>query len=329
MSVDKTIFNDLNKWENFIRKNINDVIESKVPEHPPNRENLNKWIDKHRLGEYEYDEKDNNDVELSSIIANSITYVSFTDMLTRLNQMVNELFTIQEFHRYNLYLFIPPKVKKSNFMFTVIFYFFCMLKQIRFNGVVSERHKKVSKSRNMFVIVDDATYSGQQICTIIPYLMQNVKADLFVAIPFISNTAYHKICEHIDDNNFVLFPKTCYIFRSVREIVNSYISGNLISKFVNPEMYNDILDLHLLYFDFKLPDSVSIPQTIFAYGYKLRDDRNFLYLNSNDVLPFLINCENSYKQYYRRVLKNTSDVNDIVIPNCPFPFYKNIQWAFF
>jgi hypothetical protein len=99
------------------------------------------------------------------------------------------------------------------------------------------------------------------------------------------------------------------------------------------------VDVHTLYFDHKLPDLVSIFQTIYALGVGLSDEE---FLFPFEPMSLIDNCDavESIHQYMNdgsddsvyifldEVLgEHGSDLNDY-IPTCPFPPYKTLEYMF-
>ncbi len=302
----------------------------KVPTHPVNRDNVRDWLELQRP-------KDDVEVPIgdpniklvgyiiAKTIANNILNVSYDDILCKLNQLVNELFTIYDSSHPNLYLFLPTDRKKSNFVFTIIFYHFCRKKGIEFSGITNARNPKTDNK--MIVIVDDATYSGDQIYRHIQTLkaMNDQSEMYFLAISYISDSAIN-LFDISFRYSFIIIPTSSTRF-------------NCVSNLITPEEYNTIkntiggmnilgsINKRLLYFDFKLPDALSIPQTIFAYGYAVLDDNHKTHTSPDDVLSFIGGCEENFKNNLQHE-KKTFDLNRQLIASemCPQSFYKQIRW---
>jgi Leucine-rich repeat (LRR) protein len=89
----------------------------------------------------------------------------------------------------------------------------------------------------------------------------------------------------------------------------------------------EMIAKHIVYIDFKLPDSISIPQTTFAYGYKVGDSMLKQYSDPSEVLCFIGGCEETFRNnpFYP---KKTFDLNKIEIYGgvCPQSFYKKLKW---
>ena len=124
----------------------------------------------------------------------------------------------------------------------------------------------------------------------------------------------------------------------MKEILDTYIKKlNLTGVF---RIRDEHFRYHLLYFNFKLPDNVSIPTNIFRYGYKLAGDEE--YKNEDEVLCFLTGCEEYNKTYIKNGLSEYDSDKDEggvsswgwgIQPqpqptNCPDSFYKRIKWDF-
>jgi hypothetical protein len=300
-----SIYTSIEKVDKFVENNEMLFVDMKIPEHPPNRENIQKWLDQH---------KDTIQYDMAKIFANNIFHVSFTQMVTVINHMVNELYELKELSNKDLYLYVPMHQDKSNFYFTMFFYWLCKLKEIKFTGVLSHFYKNYDFDYVdcLIIIVDDASYSGIQIVEHISNLSSN-RGELFLAIPYISETARARIHK---TNDKAIIPSSSTIFYSVKQLLVQHNLSVNIRKSVNRS--------HLLYFDFKLPDSVSIPQTIFVYGYRLFDKSDLVFTDPNDVLPLINGCDETYRKTI--VPKYSMDVNDEFDIPCPNPFYKKLVW---
>jgi hypothetical protein len=317
--MSRTIFNSLNTFDLFVEKHKDQFLEIKVPEHPLNIENVGKWIKKHT---------DPLDITIATIISTNITNVSYDNIVDKLNGVANELYILSKTN-IPLFLYIPTETRKSNFFFTVLFYWICKKKDIRFTDIVSNsnRYFNTTDDPNIIVMVDDASYSGGQICDILS--IQDIKYNhqIFFAIPYISDTARLFIAKDIEPFTSVIFPSSIETFKNMTTIVKEY-DEELVDKIKIYDRYVQTLsDKHLLYIDFKLPDSISIPQTIFAFGYRLSDPDNTSYKTEDEVLSFISGCEETYKRGLGKP-KGVLDLNDEFLIPCPNSFYKNIIWKF-
>jgi hypothetical protein len=295
----------------FVDKNISDILETNVPEHPIDQDNVRAWLKLH---------EDTDFYNIAVAIANNILNVSYKKILEQFNCIANELYIMyNERQDSDFYIFIPDEMYKSNFVFTLIFYYLCREKGIIFTDLVGKREIQV-RTTDLIVIVDDATYSGDQISNHISTLVVSCKlrdATFFLGIPYISDRAKEtvsKLCRHISITTNIVYPSSSISFKTILSYMNE-------EKDTLPEL----TDKHLLYFDFKLPDSVSIPQTIFAYGYRIDDDYDKRHYDTNDILTFFKGCDAFYKRNMR-IEKGVMDIyrENFIGDMCPKPFYSEI-----
>jgi hypothetical protein len=285
------ICSDIELFGKFVKRNRSN-FDGELKEHPPNRENINKWVEMHKSTDlYTY----------AKSIANNITYATYNDLQKKLSDIANELFLLQKSTGIKPYLYVYDNTQKSNFVMTLLFYYLCIWKNIQFAGIITY----AGASDKFVVIVDDATYSGTQICGhIIALGCDNTK--IFLAIPYISETAEASIREQVGSDSELIIPSDSMRFRDIYSIHKTYTDtfGATDTGVVSQR----IGSAHLLYFNFKLPDYLSIPENIFKYGYRLDRDE---YEDGDEPLCFVTGCEDGDKKI-----------------ECPKPFYKNNYWLY-
>jgi hypothetical protein len=312
MTEYRSMYNDVVLWMEFVNKNIDIILNIRVPEHPPNNQDIRKWIDKH---------EDLIDKQIAYCIANNIQNVSYKDLLGIFNDIVNELVVLQEFVKRKICLVLPVHTTKSNFIFTVLFSWLCEKKNIFFTSILPDIAEPTPDDETLFILVDDASYSGNQIGVVVKRISRGNQSKVFLAIPYISTTAEQFIKNKIQSQHQLIVPSSCKRFKNIQECIDEQKADIVIES----KLITDILKLHLLYLDFKLPDSISIPQTIFAYGYKLRDSGGKTYKDPDEVLCFISDCKELYREHLY-IRKDVLDINRIIDVQCPNPFYKRIKW---
>ena len=99
------MLNTITKLNSFVNNNVDYFLtELKVEEHPVNRENVKEWLNSHSPSDSLLD------YTIAKIISNNIQNVSYTDVITKLNDIANDLFTLTNevsSNEVNLYLFLP------------------------------------------------------------------------------------------------------------------------------------------------------------------------------------------------------------------------------
>jgi hypothetical protein len=317
----KNIFTDMNILNSFVDKNIDILLNIKVRDHPPNRTNIRKWIEKHK-DEHPYD------YMVANVIANNILYVTLDTVLDKFRDLANdlELLTRARDDKPLIY-FGDDGIFKSNFFFTTLFYSVCRLKNIQFERVVRGGISGECRNR-LVVVVDDASYSGIQLSDHIESLLCN-NTTVFVAVPYVSSVAENEMNRVVKNNSQLIISNSVTRFQSVDRLFTEYLkSMNINDEIKIP--YSHISNKHLLYFNFKIPDGVSIPHNIFIFGYRVSGNEE--YKSEDEVLCFLTDCEDTYKTLTKNMIHNrNSDRNNRLPTNmvCPEVFYKKkLGWNF-
>lgn len=296
---------DVKEFSEFVEENISKILDIPHPRYPLNRDKVGEWIDRHSD-----DWKDR-----ARLVSNLFQNVSWDEFLDGMNKVANEL----GMYREALYLHVPFKNRaKSNFFATVLFfYIFCHKQGHSFRGIY--QFGMDIPENSIVVIVDDASYSGVQIYnTAIDVGIYN-KKKVFLAIPYISEKARRRL-KH--DN--VVIPTTSKTFHTLQ----TYL-GDRAEDVVRECTF--IEDKHGLYFDFKLPDYVSIFTATLSYGFtldqisKTEDCGGNNLWKTNNNLCLIDGCEAVYSLRFP-----TTDrlyLSDYVY-TCPNSFYKEIMWTF-
>ena len=172
------------------------------------------------------------------------------------------------------------------------------------------------------IFADDASYSGSQISNFFEEFT-DLKCNIYILIPFISNTAIDTITSSFFDNNikgslnFVV--KNRFVMKPIYQLMNS---DKIIKLFKFYSKNGTNIREYPIYFDHKVADNYSSFPLIYTYGIipniynqKIILDciKNLKPLKTkfNDLerIVFLKNCDNTYHF-------------DIHKPSCPIPPYK-------
>lgn len=326
-------------FSEFVHENISRIMNAAHPPHPLNNINIGKWVNRHE------EVKIHNDSsitwrDVARIVSNLFKNVSWDEYCDLVNKIANELgmYTRTRERKRNLYLLIPNNMKKSNFFATVMFFHvFCHVQGHEFSGIVG--YSLDLPNDSIIVIVDDASYSGTQMVGHINAMsVVNPKVVFYVAVPCISKIA--KICIQKDNESRIIFPKSAIIFDNLE----TYIQPQHIQDDSLLEVCSSFKRQHFLYLDFKLPDNVSILDTILAYGYTLPRfvearrilkvayrtaidnrrvpdvDRTYKY-KKNETLCLIQGCGKWYRNNIQDVLNSNARL-------CPYPFYHRLKYTF-
>jgi hypothetical protein len=309
----------LKTFDDFVHRNIKMLLNVSVDKHPVNQKNIRKWIDKH---------DDEIDKSVALIISNNITNVSYEDFIDKLNDIVNDLYHLYENKRCPLLLYVQTDKKKSNFFMGVILYWLCKKKGIIFDDILDlDMECPEIDGEVILVIPDDASYSGHHIYSEIE--MSRICSDItftyFIACPYISKQSKKYISdginEHMSDDIKIIYTPSSSVFFSIGELVKNQLNIDIT------ERYDDYLSTkHLLYFDFKIANNFSIIQSILVFGYTiLNNDIDHVSDEMEDgILPLISGCDTQYMKLNPDRYRD--DLNDSMIPTCPYSFYKHLVW---
>lgn len=173
------------------------------------------------------------------------------------------------------------------------------------------------------IIPDDATYSGSQISSFIE-LFLNKNCDIYVMIPFISNTAIDIITKTFKENQIegtLYFPiKNKFIIKPVYELMSEEKIKKLFSYYTKD---GQNIREYPIYFDHKVADNYSSFPLIYTYGViPNQHNKDIIQMCKRNRLPL----KNYFKDLERvPILNNCSyDISyDISTPPCPLQPYKN------
>lgn len=172
------------------------------------------------------------------------------------------------------------------------------------------------------IIPDDATYSGSQISSFIEHF-SNKKCDIYILIPFISNTAIDTITKTFKENQIdgtLYFPtKQKYIIKSIYELMTQ---DKIIKLFSYYTKDGQNVREYPIYFDHKVADNYSSFPLIYTYGIiPNQHNKDIIHMCKKNRLPI---C-NYYKDLQRVPLLNNCSYDipyDISTPPCPLQPYK-------
>jgi hypothetical protein len=173
------------------------------------------------------------------------------------------------------------------------------------------------------IIADDASYSGSQMANTIQDNFENTRFDIFILIPFMSNTAIDIIKKSYTDNNnegsIKFLDTSIYIIKPIYELMSKENIEKLFLYYTdNPKYIRE----YPIYFDHKVADNYSSFPLIYTYGI----------IPNNYNKKIIHECESNRKPFkyifekLERIplLKNCKkDIPyDIHIPPCPLQPYK-------
>lgn len=172
------------------------------------------------------------------------------------------------------------------------------------------------------IIPDDASYSGSQISSFIE-LFSNKKCDIYILVPFISNTAIDRITNSFNENNvdgtLYFSIKNKFIMKPVYELMSDDKIVKLFSYYTKDG--RNVRD-YPIYFDHKVADSYSSFPLIYTYGVIPNDhNKNIIQKCKLNRLPL----KDYYKDLQRVPILNNCPYDipyNIMTPPCPLQPYK-------
>jgi hypothetical protein len=281
-----------------------------------NELNFQAWVDR-QSEQYK---------DIALIIKKNTRHISFTEFYNTIKSMVADLQLISK--QYDQVYLVTGRLRKSSFWVAMLMYKFLL--EIHKEDLITEiikdfmvpmdDHKKI-----LYVYCDDASYSGSQLDQTFHMISSECYHDIFLLCPYMSLTAR----ETLSDFKELVLSSSIQTFYSLEHCILS--DPNISDK--------DLLDTlgklqlntggHMIYFDHKVADMVSIFQNIYALGTDLGK-------KTEAPLTIIKNCETAYEnvdpdslvspEYLTAEDMRQGDLQDIVgVSNmCPRPFYKEI-----
>jgi hypothetical protein len=174
------------------------------------------------------------------------------------------------------------------------------------------------------IIADDASYSGSQMANTIQDNFENTRFDIFILIPFMSNTAIDIIKKSYTDNNnegsIKFLDTSIYIIKPIYELMSKENIEKLFLYYTdNPKYIRE----YPIYFDHKVADNYSSFPLIYTYGIIPNNyNKKIIHECKSNRKPF----KDIFEKLERiPLLKNCKkDIPyDIHIPPCPLQPYKH------
>lgn len=319
------------KFDSFVNQNIESVMthSQNMPSHPVNREALEVW--RSQMTENIMTNQDlKNDrkhlIEWTNRFADNLTCVSHEEFLNTFDKIVDDLIIQLKKTSYkSVILCMEYNADKSSVWLSIL----CWKKIQQYVTHVmtfTDANNYLYYEKNACVIYpDDAMYSGTQYTDNYRTIHRNVN-DIthFCLVPYISETAFDKFKNNIWISDYSVKFKPLYKDDEKNlQILSSNIVVNLISIFCG-EIDSVIPNKHVLYFDHKLADQLSLYTKVIAYSLLLPSKG----LNVDDIefgKGFITNCDRSevnVQSYKKFLLYGTCK------PLCPRPVYKYLSYTF-
>ena len=220
-----------------------DIILSKPNKHPINKTNQLLWLDK----------CDKSVKSIANEFMLKTTHISFSLFIKYYKKAISEMLSILKLTTLQFFVTSEDEHKSSYWIMQII------------RKYVNTKKYNIQIVRNVadinpdipVIIPDDASYSGSQIYNLLE-LFENKNFDIFILIPFISNTAIDLIKNATNEYNITgtlyFLDKSLYIMKPVYELMSKEkIEALFIYYTVNPKNVRE----YPIYFDHKVADNYS------------------------------------------------------------------------
>ena len=172
------------------------------------------------------------------------------------------------------------------------------------------------------IIPDDATYSGSQINMFLE-VFQNKNCDIYILIPFISNTAINVIKDSFEkyniNGNIFFVNKAKYTMVPIYELMEQNKIEKLFSYYSKD---GKNIREYPIYFDHKVADNYSSFPLIYTYGIiPNKYNKNIIQNCKKNRLPF----KEIFDKLERIPILKNCDINieyNLQKPSCPLQPYK-------
>jgi hypothetical protein len=311
-------FIDPEKFRKFCDENQS-KLRADMKSYPLDHSNFETWVNNHREGTRAR--------KVAERFRKASLHVSHHEFFAKYDAICAEIkahLSTNEYDQIFFYVNTDAKLTKSNFwlalyMFPRIFPELPLPPKKLFIGTSFDVLDALDKSKKTFIIVpDDASYSGSQMLDnlykISFFTFTNM--DIMIAVGYISEEAKKKIETEFSESKILICDATEYFFIfQIDEDEDEELSYNK--------------KLYTIYFDHKLPDTISIYQLQYGIGLGFGKEDDFKYVPMSLVKgckTYEYINENPY--VISRGEKSVLDLQSITEKMCPFPPYKKIVYTF-
>ncbi len=291
-------------------KVINSSIIMKKPnKHPFNTNNVSLWLDK-------------SEPSIRKIATEFIlktVYINHVQFLKTYKVAIKEMLDILKTDILQFFMNVDDINKSSYWIMQIIRKYINKKKYII--KIITDV-KNLDESLPV-IIADDASYSGSQMANTIQDNFENTRFDIFILIPFMSNTAIDIIKKSYTDNNnegsIKFLDTSIYIIKPIYELMSKENIEKLFLYYTdNPKYIRE----YPIYFDHKVADNYSSFPLIYTYGIIPNNyNKKIIHESKSNRKPF----KDIFEKLERiPLLKNCKkDIPyDIHIPPCPLQPYK-------
>lgn len=283
----------------------------KPNKHNINNDKLNEWLNK--------SDKSIKEIALEFIM--KTTYISYNTFVNVLKKCVNEMLLNIKSNVLQFYMASDDINYKYKSSYWIIMHIKTFIDMNKYTIKIVDKIDNLDLN-NTVILADDASYSGSQISNFLEEF-SNLKCNIYILIPFISNTSINLITLSFKENNIngdlYFVNKNKYIMKPIFELMDN---NKIIKLFKYYTKDGNNIREYPIYFDHKVADSYSSFPLIYSYGVipneynkkiiiECKEKRMPLkdVFNTLERVVFLNNC---YEDY----------IFDILRPSCPSQPYK-------
>jgi len=282
---------------------------AKPNSYPINAKNVIKWLE----------QSDPSIRNIANEFILKTTYINHNMFLKTYKKAIEEMISILDINVLQFFISIDDKNKSNYWIMQIIEKY---VNSNKYKIIIVSDFSKIDPSYPV-IIADDASYSGSQMANTIEDNFQRTKLDIFILIPFMSNTAIDTIKKSYSDNlnegSIMFLDKSIYIMKPIYELIDKDKIELLFSYYThNPKNIRE----YPIYFDHKVADSYSSFPLIYTYGII---PNNYNKQIIHDIQKKRLPIKNIFDKLERiPLLKNcTIDIPyNIMVPPCPQQPYK-------
>ena len=290
-------------------KSPSSIIIKKPNKHPFDTNNVSLWLEK----------SDPSIRHIASEFILKTVYINHSQFLKTYKIAIKEMLDMLKTNVLQFFINIDDVNKSSYWIMQIVKKY---INNKKYTIKIINDVKKLDESLPV-IIADDASYSGSQMANTIEDNFPRTKFDIFILIPFMSNTAIDTIKKSYTDNlnegSIMFLYNSIYIMKPIYELMSKEKIEKLFLYYGdNPKYIRE----YPIYFDHKVADSYSSFPLIYTYGVIPNDyNKQLIYeckakkklfkdiYDKMERIPLLKNC--------------TKDIPyDLMTPPCPRQPYK-------
>ena len=290
-------------------KSSSSIIIKKPNRHPFDTNNVSLWLER----------SDPSIRQIASEFILKSVYINHNQFLKTYKAAIKEMLEILKTDVLQFFINIDDVNKSSYWIMQIVKKY---INNKKYTIKIINDVKKLDESLPV-IIADDASYSGSQMSNTIEDNFPRTKFDIFILIPFMSNTAIDIIkrsyTDNLNEGSIMFLDKSIYLMKPIYELMSKEKIEKFFLYYGSNSKYTRE---YPIYFDHKVADSYSSFPLIYTYGIIPNDyNKQLIHECKAKKKPF----KDIYDKMERiPLLKNcTKDIPyDLMTPPCPLQPYK-------